>query len=124
MAWIWRCCACGIGWQLQLQFDPYPGNFICHGCGPKIIKNFFFTLLFSPYIFIISNSRKRECISQDRLGFPPITSPKSHIIKVYFFLIMSNMDWQGSSVHPKSLENADQQKTHHVVGKEHDQNTC
>ena len=24
---IWRCCACGIGQQLQLQFDPLPGNF-------------------------------------------------------------------------------------------------
>ena len=27
MAWIPRCCACGVGWQLQLQFDPYPGDF-------------------------------------------------------------------------------------------------
>ena len=21
-AWIWHCCGCGVGWQLQLQFDP------------------------------------------------------------------------------------------------------
>ena len=26
-AWIWFCCACGIDLQLQLQFDPLPGNF-------------------------------------------------------------------------------------------------
>ena len=26
MAWILRCHGCGIGQQLQLQFDPYPGN--------------------------------------------------------------------------------------------------
>ena len=24
---ILRCCACGVGWQMQLQFDPLPGNF-------------------------------------------------------------------------------------------------
>ena len=22
VAWIWHCCGCGVGWQLQLQFDP------------------------------------------------------------------------------------------------------
>ena len=22
VAWIWFCCGCGVGWQLQLQFDP------------------------------------------------------------------------------------------------------
>ena len=22
MAWIWHCCGCGVGQQLQLQFDP------------------------------------------------------------------------------------------------------
>ena len=27
-AQIWCCCGCGIGQQLQLQFDPLPGN--CH----------------------------------------------------------------------------------------------
>ena len=21
-AWIWHCFSCGVGWQLQLQFDP------------------------------------------------------------------------------------------------------
>ena len=26
MARILRGCGCGIGWQLQLQFDPLPGN--------------------------------------------------------------------------------------------------
>ena len=27
--WVkdWCCCGCGIGWQLQLQFNPWPGNF-------------------------------------------------------------------------------------------------
>ena len=25
-AWIWHCCGCGVGWQLQLQSDPQPGN--------------------------------------------------------------------------------------------------
>ena len=24
---IWCCCGCGVGQQLQLRFDPYPGNF-------------------------------------------------------------------------------------------------
>ena len=22
MAWIWHCCGCGVGCQLELQFDP------------------------------------------------------------------------------------------------------
>ena len=22
MAWIWRCCGCGVGQQLQLRFNP------------------------------------------------------------------------------------------------------
>ena len=26
-AWIKHCCGCGAGQQLQLRFDPYPGNF-------------------------------------------------------------------------------------------------
>ena len=26
MARIWHGCGCGIDQQLQLQFDPYPGN--------------------------------------------------------------------------------------------------
>ena len=26
-AQIWHYCGCGIGWQLQLLLDPYPGNF-------------------------------------------------------------------------------------------------
>ena len=26
-AWILCCCSCDIGQQLQLRFDPYPGNF-------------------------------------------------------------------------------------------------
>ena len=25
-AQIWHDCGCGVGWQLQLQFDPWPGN--------------------------------------------------------------------------------------------------
>ena len=25
VTWIW--CCCGIGWELQLQCDPQPGNF-------------------------------------------------------------------------------------------------
>ena len=25
-AWIWHCCGCGVGWWLQLQFDPQPGK--------------------------------------------------------------------------------------------------
>ena len=26
-AQIWHCCGCGVGQQLQLLFNPYPGNF-------------------------------------------------------------------------------------------------
>ena len=26
VARIWRCCGCGVGQQLQLQFNPWPGN--------------------------------------------------------------------------------------------------
>ena len=22
LAWIWHCCGFGVGWQLQLQFNP------------------------------------------------------------------------------------------------------
>ena len=22
MAQIWQCCGCGVGWQLQLRFEP------------------------------------------------------------------------------------------------------
>ena len=29
----WGCCGCGLGWQLQLQFDPLSGNF--HGLKNK-----------------------------------------------------------------------------------------
>ena len=32
-AHIW--CGYGIGWWLQLRFNPYPGNSICCGCGHK-----------------------------------------------------------------------------------------
>ena len=28
---IWCCCGYGPAWQLQLQLDPLPENFICHG---------------------------------------------------------------------------------------------
>ena len=38
MAWIWRCCGCGVGWKLQLQLDPQLGNSICHGCSQKTKK--------------------------------------------------------------------------------------
>ena len=27
VAQIWHCYGCGLDWQLQLQFDPLPGNF-------------------------------------------------------------------------------------------------
>ena len=30
-----RAGSCGGGRQLQLRFDPWPGTFICRGCGPK-----------------------------------------------------------------------------------------
>ena len=26
-AQVWHCCGCGVGWQLQLGFDCWPGNF-------------------------------------------------------------------------------------------------
>ena len=26
---------CGVGWQLEVQFDPSLGTCICSGCGPK-----------------------------------------------------------------------------------------
>ena len=25
-AQIWPCCGCGVGWRLELQLDPSPGN--------------------------------------------------------------------------------------------------
>ena len=25
-AQIWHCCGCGVGWELQLWLDPYPGK--------------------------------------------------------------------------------------------------
>ena len=35
-AWIWHCCGCGVGHQLQLRFDLYGlGTSICRRCGPK-----------------------------------------------------------------------------------------
>ena len=36
-AWILCCCACGGGRQLQLRFDPWPGN--CR-CSPQKKKKF------------------------------------------------------------------------------------
>ena len=27
VARILHCCGCGVGWQLQLRFDPLPGTF-------------------------------------------------------------------------------------------------
>ena len=39
MAWIWHCC--GVGQQLQLPFDPQPGNFhMLQVCAPPPIKIF------------------------------------------------------------------------------------
>ena len=35
MAGTWSYCGGGIGWQLQLQFDPQPGNVHMLQCGPK-----------------------------------------------------------------------------------------
>ena len=35
MAQIWHCCGYGVGWQLQLQFNPSLATFICYRCGPK-----------------------------------------------------------------------------------------
>ena len=32
---LWYCCGCGVGWQLQLWFDPSPGISICAGFSPK-----------------------------------------------------------------------------------------
>ena len=34
-AQIWRCCGCGVGQQLQLQFDPRLGTSIGRECGTK-----------------------------------------------------------------------------------------
>ena len=34
LAQIWHGCRCGIGQQLQLWFDPYPGNFHMPGVWP------------------------------------------------------------------------------------------
>ena len=50
-------------------------------------------------------------------------NPKISHNKGIFLLIMSSIDWQGSSVHPKPLENSNQQKPHHWVRKGCDQNT-
>ena len=27
VTWLWHCCGCDVGRQLQLQFDPQLGNF-------------------------------------------------------------------------------------------------
>ena len=35
MAQILHGCGCGIGWQLQLWFDPSVETSICHKCNPK-----------------------------------------------------------------------------------------
>ena len=35
VALIWCCCGCGIGWQVQFWFDPYPRNFHMLQWGPK-----------------------------------------------------------------------------------------
>ena len=32
------CCGCGVGWQLQLRFDPSLGTSVCCRCSPKKIK--------------------------------------------------------------------------------------
>ena len=34
-AWIWRCCGCGVGQQLQLSFHPQPGTFHMLQVRPK-----------------------------------------------------------------------------------------
>ena len=34
-AGIWCCCDCGVGWQLRLQSDPWPGKFTCRKYSPK-----------------------------------------------------------------------------------------
>ena len=49
VAWILRYCGSGVGWQLQLGFDPKPGNFHMLRVWPlkkKKKKNFFFFFFF------------------------------------------------------------------------------
>ena len=47
------CCGCGIGQQLQVQFDPWPGNFqIVHKCSPKKKKKSV------ECVFLVTLSRK------------------------------------------------------------------
>ena len=38
LAWILRCCGCGVGQQLQLQLDPSLRTSICLWCSPKETK--------------------------------------------------------------------------------------
>ena len=38
VARIWRWCGCGAGQQLQLRFNPQPGNLHVPRCGPKKTK--------------------------------------------------------------------------------------
>ena len=38
MAQIWRCCSCGVGQQLQLQLDPWPGNLQTYAAGAALKK--------------------------------------------------------------------------------------
>ena len=55
-AWIPSCCGCGIGWQLQLQFDPSLGTSICCRCDPKKTKKKMLLL----FPLLITMSFKRE----------------------------------------------------------------
>ena len=62
-AWMWHCCGCGVGRQLQLQSDPQPGNphrpQVCPLKKKKLIligKNFYASLSITPNTHIHKTS--------------------------------------------------------------------
>ena len=50
---IWSCCGCGVGQQLQLQFDPSLGISICHRCGSKKKKEKEYSMFCSNFLWLL-----------------------------------------------------------------------
>ena len=65
MAQIPRCYGCGVGWQLQLQFDLSLGTSICHKCGPKKQN----ICIFTQQIFIKNSARSLWRLNELTKGF-------------------------------------------------------
>ena len=62
VTWILPCYGCGVGWQLQRQFDlPSLGTSICFECGPKKQKGKKKIFFYTPHESRMSIGKNASC---------------------------------------------------------------